>query len=93
MSKPVTPETLTKFKTPGDPQINPKATKIAYTLTRYNHEEDKQVTDIYVVDVESMKTTGITTDGSSSTPRWSPDGSKIAFFTTIDDVPEMIRYG
>ena len=89
MSKQVTPETLTQFKTPGDPQINPLGTHIAYTLTRYSLEEDKQVTDIYIVEIKTKKTINITKDGSSNTPRWSPGGIKIAFFTTIDEVKHL----
>ena len=55
---------------------------VAYTIGDVNVEANRTVTHIYIVPIGGGQSKQITTgDRSNSSPRWSPDGSKLAFTT------------
>src|SRR5688572_17431358 len=69
-----------------DPQIRPDGAVIAYTRVSYDVMTDSARRSIWLVDVATgAQTPLITGPGSHSTPRWSPDGERLAYVSTADE--------
>ncbi|OLO38979.1 peptidase S9 family protein [Alkalihalophilus pseudofirmus] len=84
MKRPITTEDLTKFKFVGDPQVSPNRDKVAYVLTHVDQEKDGYYSYIYVTNLKGegrQFTSHYSKDTlvKDTTPKWSPDGSTIAF--------------
>jgi dipeptidyl aminopeptidase/acylaminoacyl peptidase len=69
----------------GDPQVSPKGDLVAFTITDVDRAANKSTTQIYVVPLGGGETRQLTNDEhSSASPRWSPDGEKLAFISARD---------
>lgn len=76
---------LLKVRRVGDPQVSPKADLVAFTITDVDQTANKSTTQIYVVPLGGGEARQLTNDEHSSTsPRWSPDGEKLAFISARD---------
>ena len=77
----LTPDVLVcNFKVAADPQASPDGKTIAYTLTTVDKDKKKERVQIWVCDADGSNKHQLTHDGTRNTePRWSPDGSSIAF--------------
>jgi Tol biopolymer transport system component len=80
--KPMTPSDTTKIKGVSNPQILPDGTKVAFVVSVVDMAENRSKTDIWVTATKEGKPINVTNDGSSSTPRWSPDGKTLAFLSS-----------
>ena len=75
-------EDLLKVRRVGDPQVSPDGKHVAFTIGDVNWDANKVITQIYVVGIDGAGMKQLTNGAASSTaPRWSPDGEKIAFIT------------
>ncbi|MGZ3404504.1 MAG: hypothetical protein ACXWKN_17505, partial [Phenylobacterium sp.] len=80
LAKPVTVREMARTVKLADPHISPDGRTIAYVETRADLESDEFRSEIMVVDVASHAVRPITlTRHHAGSPRWSPDGARLAF--------------
>ncbi len=73
---------LLKVRRVGDAQLSPDGSKVAFTIGDVNYDANRVLTQIYVMPIGGGTMNQLTKGESSSTsPRWSPDGRKIAYVT------------
>ena len=76
---------LINMRRVGDPQISPDGRWVAYTITDTDKAANKRTTQIYLVAVDGGEPRQLTSEKtSSSAPRWSPDGRRLAFVSARD---------
>jgi len=73
-----------------DPQISPDGEHIAYVRRQNDIMTDRAQSSIWMVDVTSGEETPFAgRNGSAFSPRWSPDGSRIAYVSTEGGKPQL----
>ena len=78
----MTAEDFMRLQMVGDPQISPDSERIAFVKKSIDAEKSKYRSEIWVVPTlegEPRRFTG--SDSNDSHPRWSPDGSRLAFLS------------
>ena len=67
----------------ADPQISPDGSKIAYVRRTNDIMTDRAVSSIWLIDVETgAETPLVTGEGTHVSPRWSPEGDRLAYVST-----------
>jgi len=81
VAQPLSPETLIYgFEPCGDPQISPNGERIAFVRGKTSKEPKKSGSHIWLCNRDASGLRRLTWGGSrNGTPRWSPDGSTLAF--------------
>ncbi len=72
----LTSESLLDWRTPNLPQISPDGLRIVYTLETADRYTDSFVNTLWMVSTDGKDHRPIT---AGRLPRWSPDGSKLAY--------------
>ncbi len=73
---------LLKVRRVSDPQVSPEGRLIAFAIGDVNFDANRVVTQIYTIPVSGGNPKQLTSGaGSATSPRWSPDGKKIAYVT------------
>jgi len=87
--RPLTADDLFAFAIVSDPQPAPDSARIAYVVTRLDREADDYRSAIWLVPAAGGAPVQLTRGNArDTTPRWSPDGSTIAFVSNRPpDVP------
>ena len=73
-----------------DPQISPDGRSIAYVRQSADIMTDRARSTIWLVDVATGKQQPlVASTGSHFSPRWSPDGTRLAYFSTAEGSSQL----
>jgi dipeptidyl aminopeptidase/acylaminoacyl peptidase len=80
----VTPEDYFAFENIGDPHLSPNGRDVAYVLGTVDQKKNRRVSSVWLVAADGQSAPRrLTAEGfDANTPRWSPDGTKLAFLST-----------
>ncbi|HXJ85001.1 MAG TPA: S9 family peptidase [Candidatus Methylomirabilis sp.] len=80
--RPMTPQDITRIVWVSEPQISPDGRRVAFVATTLSEEKDEYLSQIWVVDAAGGAPRRFTAGPKRDTePRWSPDGSRLAFIS------------
>ena len=79
--RPITETDLFSFVWIADPQMAPDGSRVAFVRVAVNRQKDQYETSIWIADTSAGAAAPrqFTTGPRDSSPRWSPDGTRLAF--------------
>ncbi|HEY0379493.1 MAG TPA: S9 family peptidase [Pyrinomonadaceae bacterium] len=80
-TKPLTISDLLKVRRVSDPQLSPDGKWVAFTVRDIDKPANRGVDQIYLMPVTGGEPRLLGSGLRSNTPRWSPDGGKIAYLS------------
>ena len=82
----MTPVDLIEVPRVLDPQLSPDGRQVLYVLERPDWKENRRIGHIWRVNADGSDATQLTQGQRGETsPRWSPDGRRVAFLARRDD--------
>jgi len=80
----VTPEDYYAFENIADPHISPDGKQVAYVLTVVDQKKNRRDNSIWLVSIDGKTAPRrLSAEGfNSNSPRWSPDGTRLAFLSS-----------
>lgn len=85
----LTPEDLYEFRFLTDAQISPDGGRVAYAVKTANEKRDGYRGAIWITPFDGSRAATQLTSGTGqdSSPRWSPDGTRLAFLSDRGEAP------
>jgi len=90
MTGPITPDLVYHLKTTADPALSPDGTVLAYTLGWVDSESLAGRSRIVVKDLGSGSLCELTQGEKDSAPKFSPDGSRLAYLHSAEGNPAQV---
>ncbi|HEU4387475.1 MAG TPA: S9 family peptidase [Blastocatellia bacterium] len=88
----ITEKDFLRFTWVADPQISPDGGRVAYVLVTVNEKEDRYDTSLWIISTAGGdQPRRLTAGPRDSSPRWSPDGSTLAFNRAGEREPPQIH--
>lgn len=86
----ITAEDLFRFRLPADPQLSPDGSRIVYVVQWTDLEENQYFTNLHVIGTDGSGARQFTRGNHrDSNPRWSPDGTRLAFLSDRSDRSQL----
>ncbi|UCE04235.1 MAG: S9 family peptidase [Candidatus Latescibacterota bacterium] len=74
----------------SDPRISPDGKHVVYVRTSMNIMKDRRTTRLWVVNTDGSNHRPLTSGkGDETSPRWSPDGTRILYASSRDDATQL----
>jgi len=91
MPRRMTPEDLLLLELAGDPQLSPDGRRLAFTVSSSNQKTNETRDQIFMVEAAAGGQPAPFTGGKKSdrSPRWSPDGTRLAFLSDRSGKPQI----
>ena len=85
-----TPDEMLKVRSVSDVQASPDGHRVAFTVTEHDLETSQPVSQIWVARADGTESFQLTHGTrSSQSPRWSPDGRRIAFLSARSGISNV----
>src|SRR4029450_8112664 len=73
-----------------DPQISPDGRRIGFVRQFSEIMTDRRYSNLWIVNFDGTDHRPLTTGNyNETTPRWSPDGTQLAYISNPDGAPEL----
>lgn len=84
--RPIRPEDVYRLRAVSDPQISPDGEWVACVISQADRKKDRSLSDVWLIATRGRKRVQLTNRfHRDASPRWSPDGSRIAFLAPEKD--------
>ena len=88
--RPVETADLLRLRSVSDPQLAPDGAWVAYTVSSADTVRDRRDRDLWMVSWDGARQVRLTSSPDPEhTPRWSPDGRRLAFLSARQDPREV----
>jgi dipeptidyl aminopeptidase/acylaminoacyl peptidase len=87
----ITARDLFDLRFVGDPQVSPDGKQVAFVVTTIDADADEYRSRVWLVPTDASAAPRPLTSGekADTAPRWSPDGTRIAFLSTRGGKPQL----
>ena len=84
------PMDVFRVQVAADPQISPDGKRIVYVRQSADWSADRRVSNLWIVSFDGTEHRPLTTGtAGDSSPRWSPDGTRIAYISDRDGKSQL----
>jgi dipeptidyl aminopeptidase/acylaminoacyl peptidase len=91
-AKPLAIDDVFNLRLAVDPQISPDGKRIIYVRQFNDIMIDQRHANLWIVNTDATENRPLTTGNyNDSSPRWSPDGTQIAYISNRDGSPQLYR--
>ena len=89
-ARPITNDDLFALRVIGDFQVSPDGARLVYALARTDVEQNRTLSNLWIVETAGGAARQLTAAYANDTaPRWSPDGTRIAFVSDREERKEL----